>query len=262
MKAANLHSTPALEETQSVAQGKATILVLAGSQDAVKRLAETLHEEGFDTQVATNGREALADLADNPVDGVILDLPISDGDGPDLCWQLRELTTAPILVLSEGDPEERVTQSLEMGADAHLSKPCTSGLLMGQLYALLRRVGTLSDSQTSRFTFGQIVIDLLRREITVGGRPARLTRTQFDLLSLLLRNAGRALSYRSLARQVLGYDCEMEEARDILKVHIHHLRNKIEPNPAQPSYILTVPGFGYLFERRTRPRPDLNRILT
>ena len=262
MKTTDLHSTLALEESTRMAEKKAAILVITRALDSGERLARVLGDEGFATRIAIQSSEALTILSDEPMSGVILDLPIVDGDGPDLCWQLREITTAPILILSEGDTDERVAKALEMGADVHLNKPCSTGVLLGQLYALLRRVGNLNDPQTSRFSFGQIAIDLGKREITVSGRPARLTRTQFDLLSLLLRNAGRALSYRSLARQVLGYDCEMEEARDILKVHIHHLRNKIEADSSQPTYILTVPGFGYLFERRAKPRSDVNGILT
>jgi DNA-binding response OmpR family regulator len=101
-----------------------------------------------------------------------------------------------------------------------------------------------------KYDIGTLGIDLFSREVRVGGKPVELTRTEFEIVRCLLNNSGRALSYRSLVRQAQGYDCSPEEARKLLKVHIHNLRQKIEPFPEKPAHILNVRGFGYLFERR------------
>ena len=157
---------------------------------------------------------------------------------------------APLLVVGSKKHEPALARSLDMGADAHVLSPFSKGVLLSQLYALLRRMGLARPGVDGKYDIGTLGIDLFSREVRVGGKPVELTPTEFEIVRCLLNNSGRALSYRSLVRQAQGYDCSPEEARRLLKVHIHNLRQKIEPLPAKPAHILNVRGFGYLFERR------------
>jgi DNA-binding response OmpR family regulator len=125
---------------------------------------------------------------------------------------------------------------------------------VAQLYAVLRRAGLARPSAGGKYDIGTLAIDLFTREVRVRGKAVDLTPTEFEIVHCLLSNSGRALSYRTLVRQVQGYDCSPEEARRLLKVHIHNLRWKVEPVPEKPAHILNVRGFGYLFERRRFPR--------
>ena len=114
-------------------------------------------------------------------------------------------------------------RSLNAGGDAHLLKPFTTRMFLAQLYALLRRVGLSRPGHAGQFDIGRLAINVFRHEVRVEGRPVDLTPTEFEIVRCLLNNSGRALSYRSLVRQVQGYDCTSEEARKLLKVHIYNL---------------------------------------
>jgi DNA-binding response OmpR family regulator len=166
-----------------------------------------------------------------------------------------------LLVVGKRGEESALARSLNAGADAHLLKPFSRQIFLAQLYALLRRVGLSRPGHAGQFDIGRLAINVFRREVRVEGRPVDLTPTEFEIVRCLLNNSGRALSYRSLVRQVQGYDCSSEEARKLLKVHIHHLRRKIEPLPEKPAHILNVRGFGYLFERRRFNRETLDQML-
>lgn len=210
----------------------------------------------MEVSIASKREEAFVDLDQEPIDAVVLSLNSIGRWGEDLCRAMRERTVAPLLVVGKRGQELALARSLNAGADAHLLRPFTKHMYLSQVYALLRRVGLSRPGHAGQFDIGTLAINVFQRQVRVNGRPAQLTPTEFELLRCLLNNAGRALSYRSLARQVQGYDCSSAEARELLKVHIHNLRKKIEPVPEKPAHILNVRGFGYLFERRRFDRDN------
>jgi len=238
------------------------ILVIDSDKRIADRIAEILQAQEMEPSVATEGEEALRCLDEEPPDAVVLGLGPPGGWEHDLCQEIRERTIAPLLVVGKRGQEFALARALNAGGDAHLLKPFTTRMFLAQLYALLRRVGLSRPGHAGQFDIGSLTINVFRREVRVEGRPVELTPTEFRILRCLLNNSGRALTYRSLVRQVQGYDCPSEEARQLLKVHIHNLRKKIEALPEEPAHILNVRGFGYLFERRRLDRETLNQTLS
>ena len=239
-----------------------TILVVDSDKRIADQMAKILRAEEMVASIATEGEKALRHLDEEPPDAVVLSLGPPGSWENDLCPEIRERTIAPLLVVGRRGQEFALARALNAGGDAHLLKPFTTRMFLAQLYALLRRVGLSRPGHAGQFDIDTLAINVFRREVRVEGRPAELTPTEFEILRCLLNNSGRALSYRSLVRQVQGYDCSSEEARKLLKVHIHHLRKKIEPLPEKPAHILNVRGFGYLFERRRFNRETLNQTLS
>ena len=240
----------------------ATILVIDSDKRIADRIAEILRAEQMIAPVATEREEALRHLDEEPPDAVILSLGSPGSWEEDLCREIRERTIAPLLLVGKRGQEFALARSLNAGGDAHVLKPFTKRIFLAQLYALLRRVGLSRPGHAGQFDIGTLAINVFRREVRVEGRPVGLTPIEFEILRCLLNNSARALSYRSLARQVHGYDCSSEEARKLLKVHVHNLRKKIEPVPEKPAHILNVRGFGYLFERRRFNRETLSGTLS
>lgn len=241
-------------------EAASTILLVESDREMARQIEKVLAAEGMSVIVAASREEALSHTADGEVGVVVLGLNRSED--VDLCWRFRERTMAPLLVLAEDGKEAVLARGLEWGADAYLEKPFIVRIFLAQVYALLRRIGGFRPGQAGQLQVGGLVIDVTQHEVMVDGEPVHLTPTEYRILSCLVRNAGRALSHRSLVKQVQGYDCDLDEAREILKVHIHNLRRKIEPQPHHPRFIRSVRGFGYMFERRRYDREELDRTLT
>jgi DNA-binding response OmpR family regulator len=230
------------------------ILVVSSDQETAAELSQGLRDEGMTPSLALDGESALRSLEQTSPDAVILSLD-QTGDWPvHLCEQMRERTQVPLLVVGAREREQALKRGLDLGADAQIVRPFAREYLVAQLYALLRRAGLARPGAGRKYDIGTLAIDLFTREVRVRGRAVELTPTEFEIVRCLLNNSGRALSYRTLVRQVQGYDCSPEEARRLLKVHVHNLRRKVEPLPEKPAHILNVRGFGYLFERRRFPR--------
>ena len=239
-----------------------SILIVSSDKQTAHRMAEVLRGEEMTPSTASNREEALRQLDKELPDAVVLNLDPPASWQPELCGQIRERAIAPLLVVGKVGQELALARSLDVGADAHLFSPYTPQIFLSQLYALLRRVGLARPGVPGQFDIGSLAIDLFSREVRVWGRPVEVTPIEFELLRCLLNNSGRALSYRSLLRQVHGYDCSSHEARKLLKVHIHNLRQKIEPDPQKPAHVLNVRGFGYLFERRRSRRDTLGEPIS
>ncbi len=237
-----------------------TIVLVESDREMARRVEEVLAAEGMRVIAVASQEEALSHTDDREVDIVVLGL--NGSQDADLCWRIRERTTVPLLVLAEdGTAEATLARGLEWGADAYLEKPFTARIFLAQVYALLRRVGELRAGHAGQLQVGGLVINVNRHEVMVDGEPVNLTPTEYRILSCLVRNSGRALSHRSLVKQVHGYNCDLDEAREILKVHIHNLRRKIEPRPHHPRFIRSVRGFGYVFERRRYDREELDKTI-
>jgi DNA-binding response OmpR family regulator len=239
------------------------ILVVDSDQKRGEDVTKLLHaEEGIVAGNASDRERSLWYLSSETPDAVVVNLGELDGWEQEICGEIRERTIAPLLVLGRRGQEIALAHSLNAGGDAHLLRPFSKEIFLSQLYALLRRVGLTRAGHAGQFDIGTLAVNVYQHEVKVHGRRVEVTPTEFEILRSLLNNAGRPLSYRSLVRQVQGYDCPSDEARQLLKVHIHNLRKKIEPNPDKPAHILNVRGFGYLFERRRFPREILNEPMS
>jgi two-component system KDP operon response regulator KdpE len=217
------------------------ILVVDDEAPIRRYLRAALSGHGFVIYEAANGQEALnAVISDRP-DIIILDLGLPDIDGIEVTRQLREWSQIPIIILSVREAEQDKIAALDAGADDYLTKPFGTGELMARMRVALRRLASNPDEPTLQV--GELQMDLSRRVVTVRGDEISLTPTEYDILRLLMQNAGKVITHHHLLRQVWGtaYESEMH----ILRVNISNLRRKIEPDPARPTYIHTEPGVGY-----------------
>ena len=208
-----------------------------------------LEREGFGVHVIATGEEAVARFAELAPDLVLLDVRLPGIDGFEVCRQLRRETRAPILFLTARSDEVDKVVGLELGADDYLVKPFSLRELTSRVRALLRRAyGELADVQaTDTLRRGDLVIDLERRRVTRNGERINLTTTEFDLLRHLAARPGRVFTRSQLLELVRDYDAVIEQDERTINVHVSHIRDKIEPDPAEPRYIRTVRGVGYAF---------------
>jgi two-component system KDP operon response regulator KdpE len=216
------------------------VLVVDDEPQILRALQTNLRGAGYDVATAPTAQDALAAAAMRPPDAVILDLVLPDGSGVDVARELRSWSTAPILVLSVvGDESEKVA-ALDAGADDYVQKPFGIDELLARLRALLRRAGPSTEPVLE---VGELVIDLDKRLVTVGGRRVQLTPNEFDLLRVLAQNEGKLMTHPTLLREVWGpaYGTESH----YLHVYVSQLRRKLEDDAARPRYLLTEPGAGY-----------------
>jgi two-component system, OmpR family, KDP operon response regulator KdpE len=216
------------------------ILVVDDEEQILRALRTGLRGAGYEVETAATAESALAEAAMRPPDGVILDLLLPDGTGTEVCRELRKWTTAPIIILSAVGEEREKIAALDAGADDYVTKPVGIDELLARLRASLRRV---APSGEPLIVIGGLEVDLEKQEVRVDGKPVHLTPHQFDLLRVLARNAGKLLTHRMLLQEVWGPSYGTES--NLLRVHVAHLRRKIERDPARPQYLLTEPGAGY-----------------
>jgi len=224
-----------------VSENGARVLVVDDEPQVLRGLRAILRGEGFQVDVASNKAEVLDAVASRPPDILVLDLVLPDGSGVEVCEEIRRWSALPIIVLSAvGDEREKV-RALNAGADDYMTKPFGSDELAARLRALLRRAHEATTEPT--IVVGELEIDLARRTVTSGGRQLHLTPIEFDLLRVLAQNRGRLVTHRTLLQEVWGPG--YAEETHYLRVHIAHIRSKIEPDPSRPIYVLTEPGVGY-----------------
>jgi DNA-binding response OmpR family regulator len=225
-----------------------TIMIVEDEPAVARGVQVALEREAYDVTVVPTGEEALKQFADISPDLVLLDVRLPGIDGFEVCRLLRRETRAPILFLTARADEVDKVVGLEIGADDYLVKPFSVRELVSRVKALLRRAyGELADTETGRrLRRGDLVIDLERRRVTRDGVRIALTTTEFDLLRHLAARPGRVYTRGQLLELVRDYEALEADERTI-NVHISHIREKIEPDPAQPQYIKTVRGVGYAF---------------
>ena len=216
------------------------ILVVDDEPQILRALGTMLRGAGYEVETAATAEAALAVAAAHPPEAVILDLVLSDGTGTDVCRELRTWTDAPVIVLSAVGEERQKVAALDAGADDYVTKPFSVDELLARLRAALRRAGPASDPVIE---IGELTIDVANRSVARGGKRAKLTPHEFDLLRVLAQNQGKLLTHRMLLREVWGPSYQVEA--HYLHVYVSHLRRKIEPDPANPQYLLTEPGAGY-----------------
>ncbi len=227
-----------------------TILLVDDEDSIQKLLAYPLEREGYRVLQARDGVEALERFASERVDLVVLDIMLPKLDGLEVCKRLRAESEVPIIMLTARDDELDKVLGLELGADDYITKPFSIREFRSRVRALLRRaaVSRQVDEDGELISAEGLTIDLTRRLVEVGGNRVQLTYVEFELLRILASNPGRVYSRRMLLEALWG-GADYREPRTI-DVHVRHLREKLERDPADPEYILTVRGVGYRFRDR------------
>ena len=225
------------------------ILCIEDEPTLLRTLGANLRARGYDIDLATSGEIGLEVAAAKKPDIVIVDLGLPKISGLEVIRSLRHWTRVPIIVLSARDTEFDKVGALDAGADDYVSKPFGMGELLARIRAALRRVTPTDESpivQTSHFT-----VDLMARRVTGTSGEVKLTPIEWNLVEVLVRNSGRLVTSRELLRAVWGP--EYGDETNYLRVHMTHIRRKLEPEPAIPRYFLTETGMGYRFVLESAP---------
>lgn len=220
------------------------VMVVDDERQIRRALKEALVEEGYSVVTAETGEEALRALDFTPPDLVVLDLGLPGISGLEVCRGIRARSKIPVLILSVRATERDKVAALDLGADDYLTKPFGMEELLARVRAHLRRWRATPEPERE-VRAGDLVIDFESRVVTVRGEEVRLTRTEYEILRFLVVNAGRVVTHGMILQQVWGP--AYEEDVQSLRVHVAHLRKKIEPDPARPKYLQTEIGVGYRF---------------
>jgi two-component system, OmpR family, response regulator RegX3 len=224
------------------------VLVVEDEESFSDALSYMLRREGYDAVVAGTGPEALAEFDRTGADVVLLDLMLPGLSGTEVCRALRSRSNVPIIMLTAKDGEIDKVVGLELGADDYVTKPYSARELVARIRAVLRRRGETAEAPSADGVLeaGPVRMDVERHVVAVDDEQVPLPLKEFDLLEYLLRNAGRVLTRGQLIDRVWGSDYVGDTKT--LDVHVKRLRAKIEPDPANPKYLLTVRGLGYKLE--------------
>ncbi|MFF3851877.1 response regulator [Micromonospora sp. NPDC002575] len=223
------------------------VLVVEDEESFSDALSYMLRKEGFEVSVAATGPSALTEFDRTGADIVLLDLMLPEMSGTEVCRQLRQRSHVPIIMVTARDSEIDKVVGLEIGADDYVTKPYSPRELVARIRAVLRRQSPdVAESGAPTLAAGPVRMDIERHVVTVDGGAVQLPLKEFELLELLLRNAGRVLTRGQLIDRVWGADYVGDTKT--LDVHVKRLRSKIEPEPSAPRFIVTVRGLGYKFE--------------
>ncbi|KNX38210.1 response regulator transcription factor [Luteipulveratus halotolerans] len=222
------------------------ILVVEDEESFSDPLSYLLRKEGYDVSVAETGPDALVDYDRSGADLVLLDLMLPGMSGVDVCRNLRQRSNVPVIMLTAKDSEVDKVVGLELGADDYVTKPYSSRELLARIKAVLRRGQEADELLPATLESGPVRMDVERHTVAVNGDAVQLPLKEFELLEMLLRNAGRVLTRMQLIDRVWGSDYVGDTKT--LDVHVKRLRAKIEPDPGNPKFIVTVRGLGYKFE--------------
>jgi len=223
------------------------VLVVEDEESFSDAISYMLRKEGFEVAVCATGPDALDTFDRTGADLVLLDLMLPGLPGTEVCRQLRTRSSVPVIMLTAKDSEIDKVVGLELGADDYVTKPFSSRELVARIRAVLRRHGGQTEElEDTALEAGPVRMDVERHTVSVGGNGVQLPLKEFELLEMLLRNAGRVLTRMQLIDRVWGADYVGDTKT--LDVHVKRLRAKIEPDPALPRYLVTVRGLGYKFE--------------
>ncbi|GAB7002860.1 response regulator transcription factor [Nocardioides sp. AN3] len=218
------------------------VLVVEDEESYSEALSYMLRKEGFEVAIAENGDDALKEFDRNGADIVLLDLMLPGIPGTEVCRQIRTTSTVPVIMVSAKDDEVDKVVGLELGADDYVTKPYSPRELVARIRAVLRR-GVEPDLVPAALEAGPVRMDVERHVVTVDGNEQRLPLKEFELLEMFLRNPGRVLTRGQLIDRVWGSDYVGDTKT--LDVHVKRLRAKLEPDPSEPKYLVTVRGLGY-----------------
>ena len=222
------------------------VLVVEDEESFSDALSFMLRKEGFEVGIATTGTDAVAQFDQQGADVVLLDLMLPGMSGTEVCRTLRQRSAVPIIMVTAKDGEVDKVVGLELGADDYVTKPFSSRELVARIRAVLRRTGEPEELLPATLEAGPVRMDVERHVVSVNGAQISLPLKEFELLELLLRNAGRVLTRGMLIDRVWGSDYVGDGKT--LDVHVKRLRAKIESDPAAPVHLVTVRGLGYKFE--------------
>jgi DNA-binding response OmpR family regulator len=223
-----------------------TILLVEDERAITEPLAEALEREGFVPEVAGTAAEAMETARGSTPDLVLLDIGLPDGSGLDVCRELRRQTEVPIIMLTARGSEADRVAGLELGADDYIVKPFSAREVMARVRAVLRRASKTGDGDGSRtIVIGDLSLDPARHETRLAGEPLELSRKEFELLRVLMDEAGSVITREALLEDV--WDMNWFGSTKTLDVHISGLRRKLGDDPKEPSYIHTVRGVGFRF---------------
>ena len=226
------------------------VVLVVEDEPQLRRFLRAALGSSYRLLEAATAREAEQLAPSHNPDLFLLDLGLPDDDGVDVARRLREWTQAPIIVLSARGREEDKVRALDAGADDYLTKPFGVGELLARMRVALRHAARPDSGALEPVEVGPLRVDLVRREVTVDGHEVRLTPTEYKLLSLFARHAGKVITHGQLLREVWGpHATEVHVAR----VHVAELRKKIEADPARPRLLVTEPGVGYRLRDRIEP---------
>jgi two-component system, OmpR family, KDP operon response regulator KdpE len=226
-----------------VSERQDLVLVVEDEPQMRRFLRASLGTEGYRVREAWTVADGLREVAAEHPDAVLLDLGLPDGDGLDLVRRVREWSSVPIIVVSARGREEEKVAALDAGADDYLPKPFGTKELLARLRVALRHSRAAIAPESPVLEVGPLRMDLERREVTVEGRPVRLTPIEWRLLTLLARHAGRVLTHAQILREVWGPNAASHS--HYVRVYMAELRKKLEADPSRPRLLLTEPGVGY-----------------
>ena len=218
------------------------VLVVEDEESYSEALSYMLRKEGFEVAIAETGHDALTEFERNGADIVLLDLMLPGIPGTEVCRQIRQTSSVPVIMVSAKDDEVDKVVGLELGADDYVTKPYSPRELVARIRAVLRR-GQEPELEPAALEAGPVRMDVERHVVTVDGQEQRLPLKEFELLEMFLRNPGRVLTRGQLIDRVWGSDYVGDTKT--LDVHVKRLRAKIEPDPGEPKYLVTVRGLGY-----------------
>lgn len=220
------------------------LLIVEDEPGIAMALEDELTHHGYEVEVARDGQTAVDEGRDSRFDAIVLDVMLPKKDGFSVCRELRALgVRTPILMLTAKTEEKDTVHGLEIGADDYLTKPYRPPELRARIQALLRRA---SDLPTDTFRFGNVEVNFSRREVSRAGQVVPLTPLEFRLLETFIRHRGRALGRQRLIDEAWGHDTFVTGR--VVDNQVTNLRKKVEVNPAEPAFILSVRGFGYRFD--------------
>jgi DNA-binding response OmpR family regulator len=234
-----------MEYTMDDLRGKKILVV---DDDPMTRhlVARVLGQEGCAVHIAQDGQEGLRQFYTLRPDLVILDVSMPRMDGWQVLNAIRQLSDVPILMLTGQIDEDNVVQGLERGADDYLCKPVSPKVLRARVRAVWRRIAQTSvQSASSNYEDDYLTVDLTARRVLINRQAVKLSAKELGVLTYLVENAGRVLTYRQILERVWGW--EYQNDTDYVRVYIAHLRQKLEPDPKEPRYLLTEHGIGYRF---------------
>ncbi len=223
----------------------ANIIVIEDEQQIRRFIITSLENADLQVHSAETGQQGLIEVGTRKPDTVVLDLGLPDMDGIEVIQQIRSWSTVPIIVLSARTDEAEKVKALDAGADDYLTKPFGSAELLARIRAQLRRrsLAVEGNSNNGLYNFGEITVDLPKRQVFRASQLVHLTPIEFRLLGILIRNAGRVVTQRQLLKEVWGPT--YVESSHYLRIYMGHLRQKLEEDAAQPKYLITETGVGY-----------------
>ena len=227
---------------------KQRVLIVDDEPETLKYVGANLRARGYEVLTAEDGRAALKLAGETIFDLIILDIGMPGPDGFEVCQAIRRDSDVPIVMLSARGQEKDIVRALDLGADDYLTKPFGAEELVARVRAVMRRIAPAASVARPPLVIGELKIDFDAHQVASQDREIHLTPTEYNLLTYLANNAGKVLTHRMLLQAVWGAEYNTES--DYLWAYIRRLRRKIEPDPANPRYILTEPGVGYPFAAR------------